>query len=133
MSTIDMFIHPQIQVGPAGQRGRGVFAMSSLPIGTCIETSPVIVLSSAERLMVEKTLLYDYIFAWGPSEEEAAVALGYISLYNHTSPSNCEYEMDFEKKLISITTMRDIAAGEELTINYAADWHLKKPVWFDAV
>ena len=59
------------------------------------------------------------------------MALGYVPLYNHSYRSNCEYEMDFEKRLITIKAVRFIKAGEELYINYNGAWNNRKPVWFD--
>jgi SET domain-containing protein len=40
--------------------------------------------------------------------------------------------MDFENEQISIKSVREIKAGEELLINYNGDWNNAKPVWFDA-
>ena len=60
------------------------------------------------------------------------MALGWVAVYNHSYKSNCEYEMDFEKQIIIIKTMKDISAGEELFINYNGDWDDKKAVWFEA-
>lgn len=59
------------------------------------------------------------------------MALGYVPLYNHSYEANCEYEMDFENRLINIKTVRHINNGEELFINYNGDWNDKKPVWFE--
>jgi uncharacterized protein len=53
-------------------------------------------------------------------------------VYNHSYGSNCEYFMDFKEETISIKTIRNVEAGEELTINYNGDWNDRKPVWFDA-
>jgi SET domain-containing protein len=39
--------------------------------------------------------------------------------------------MDFDNKMISIKTMREISAGEELMINYNGTWNDKNPVWFE--
>ena len=58
------------------------------------------------------------------------MALGYVPLYNHSYKSNCEYEMDFDRQLITIRTVRFIKAGEEIFINYNGDWNNKTPVWF---
>ena len=79
------------------------------------------------------TKLYNYIFEWGDHYTGAAVALGYVSIYNHSHKANCIYEMDFENEQIVIITTRDIAIGEELFINYNADNDSDKPVWFDAI
>ena len=98
-----------------------------------VECSPVIVMSAEERVHLDKTLLHDYIFEWQPEERnECCVALGYLSLYNHSFASNCEYFMDYETQTMSIRTVREIAAGEELTINYNGDWNDESPLWFEA-
>jgi SET domain-containing protein len=91
------------------------------------------VLPSKDRAHLDKTLLHDYIFEWGPTKEECCMALGYIPIYNHSYASNCEYFMDFETDSIFVKTVRSIAAGEELTINYNGDWNDETKVWFDAV
>jgi SET domain-containing protein len=41
--------------------------------------------------------------------------------------------MDYQAELISIKTVRDVEAGEELTINYNGTWNNKKKVWFDVI
>ena len=120
-----------LYIAATGQMGRGVFTEEPLEAGTIIEISPVIVMSADDRKLLDKTLLHDYIFEWGESQQECAMALGYASLYNHLYQSNCEYEMNFRKAMITIRTVRAIAAGEELFINYNGDWNNEKPVWFD--
>jgi SET domain-containing protein len=112
-------------------RGRGVFTTEAIPEGTTIEIAPVIVLNQADRNIVDTTLLHDYIFEWGIAEQEAAVALGYVSIYNHSVDANCKYDMDFEHKTIQIQTKRAVAADEELCINYNGDGVTDKSVWFD--
>jgi SET domain-containing protein len=113
-------------------RGRGVFTTEAIPAGTTIEIAPVIVLNQTDRALVDTTLLHDYIFEWGVDEKQAAVALGYVSIYNHHVDANCKYDMDFEHQTIQIQTNRDIAVEEELCINYNGDGITDKPVWFDA-
>jgi len=97
-----------------------------------IETSSVLVMDAAARKLLDQTPLHDYIFEWGAGEDQCCVAWGYVSMYNHSYEANCEYFMDFEQQLITIKTVRKIAQGEELTINYNGDWNDKKPVWFEA-
>ncbi len=64
-----------------------------------------------------------------------ALALGYGSLYNHSNPSNLRYEAGREAHVMRLIAVGDIAAGEELTINYNAggggaasedDWWFKE-------
>ena len=118
-----------IQTSP--KRGRGVFATKNISKGTVIEVSPVIVLTEKERKAIEKTLLFHYVFEWGNDKKSAAMALGYISLYNHSYDANCEYEMEFGKKLMTIKTVKSIKKGDELFINYNATPDDKTKVWFD--
>jgi SET domain-containing protein len=111
--------------------GRGVFTSENIDKGTIIEISPVIVLSGEERKLLDQTLLHDYIFEWGDDRKSCCMALGYIPLYNHSYRSNCEYEMDFDDRAISVKAVRFIKAGEEIFINYNGDWNNAAPVWFD--
>ena len=129
-------ILPDLVIAPSsrgGEGGFGVFTTREFKPDTIIEISPVIILSEEDRIQVEKTKLYNYIFAWGPEEKEAAVGLGYISMYNHSYDSNCEYEMDFDSKTMTIKTMKPIKKGNELFINYNGNSDDKTPVWFDVL
>lgn len=124
-------ILPCLYVAPAEAMGRGVFTTEDIARDMVIEISPVIVMTGAERKLLDQTLLHDYIFEWGPARRECCMALGYVPLYNHSYRSNCEYEMDFGQQLITVRTVRRIAAGEEVFINYNGNWNDAKPVWFD--
>lgn len=119
-------------IAPANNMGKGVFTKESIEAGRIIETAPVIVMSKEERILLDRTLLHNYIFEWGNEKDKCCMALGYVPIYNHSYKSNCEYEMDFEKDLISIKTVYPIKAGEELFINYNGDWNDSKTLWFDA-
>ncbi len=119
-------------IGQTGAMGRGVFTSEHIEANLTIEISPVIVMSGEERKMLDQTLLHDYIFEWGPDQQQCCMALGYIAMYNHSYASNCEYEMDFETGSITVNTMRFIKAGEELFINYNGSWNDEKLLWFDA-
>lgn len=125
-------ILPCLYIAPTNQMGRGVFTSEKLKAGTVVEISPVIVMNQSDRLLLDQTLLHDYIFEWGQKRKQCCMALGYIPIYNHSYTSNCEYEMDYDAELITITAVRPIKAGEELFINYNGNWNDLKPVWFDA-
>ena len=126
-------ILPCLIIAPTAQMGRGVFTLEALAADTLVEISPVIVLPEMDRKLLDQTLLHYYIFEWGEDQRGCCVALGYVSLYNHSFESNCEYEMDVESQMIRIKTMRAIEAGEELFINYNGDFNDPKPLWFDTV
>jgi uncharacterized protein len=126
-----MMILPCLYIGESHNRGRGIFTSKNLPAGKTIEISPVIVMSNQEKILLDQTLLHDYIFHWGKDEKQCCVALGYVSIYNHDYFSNAEYEMDYAACSIRICTVRDIKNGEEIFINYNGTWNNSKPVWFD--
>ncbi len=75
--------------------------------------------------------LYNYYFAWGPDSKDAAIALGYGSLYNHSYTPNARYYKDFDNSLIKYVCITDIQKDEEITISYNCDPEDKSPVWFD--
>ncbi len=125
-------ILPCLTIATSSDRGRGVFTAEPIAKGTIVEISPVLVLGPDDRQKVEQTLLFDYIFEWGNEYKGACVALGYLSLYNHSYNANCLYEMDFEQEIMRITSVKEIAAGEELFINYNAEPDDEKPIWFEA-
>jgi SET domain-containing protein len=108
-------------------KGRGIIAKAPIAAGELIERSPVLPIGSVES---ESPGLNDYSFAWGEDVEgfepgkECAVGLGYLSLYNHSDTSNVSLTRHYEDNEMSIRALRDIAAGEELTINYDV------PLWF---
>lgn len=121
----------RISIKNSPGKGRGVFAQQNFKKGEVIETCPVIVLPSEEIDSLELTELYNYYFAWGPDSKDAAIALGYGSLYNHSYNPNARYYKDFENGLLKYVCIRDIQKGEEITINYNCDPEDKTPVWFD--
>jgi SET domain-containing protein len=125
-------IHPALYIAGTNEMGRGVFTHKKIPAHTIIEIAPVIVMSTDERKLLDQTLLHDYIFEWGGETKQCCMALGWVAVYNHSYTSNCEYEMNFENKTISIKTIRVIEAGKEIFINYNGGWNNKKPVWFEA-
>jgi uncharacterized protein len=124
-------IVPSITIAPSPLGGNGVFATKRIPANTIIEISPVLVFNRTERQHVEATLLYNYIFEWGDDHTLAALGLGYISLYNHSYTANCDYDMDYETATMTIATVKDIAVGEELCINYNGQTNNDTPVWFN--
>lgn len=121
---------PCLYIGDSPQKGRGVFTEEMIAADTIIEISPVIVMPKSDRLHLDKTLLHDYIFEWGVNKDLCCMALGYIPIYNHSYTSNCEYFMDYTVETIMLKTVRDIKAGEEVTINYNGDWDDESEVWF---
>jgi uncharacterized protein len=122
----------ELFISGARNKGRGIFTSEAIPENATIEIAPVIVLEKKDRASLDQTLLHDYIFEWNTSKGQSCVALGYVSIYNHSYQANCEYEMDMEDETITIKSVRPINAGDELSINYNGNWNDSKPLWFEA-
>jgi uncharacterized protein len=108
-------------------RGRGVVAEERLAAGQLVERSPVLVIPGKDRAGTDPTIVFTYVFMWehGTIEEDlyehegrAAIALGYTSLLNHSYKPNCEFIRHIDEFVIDLVALRDIEAGEELTIDY---------------
>jgi len=129
-------ILPSLIIAPSdfgGDGGLGVFSIQNFGINTIIEISPVLIFDSKDREKLELTTLYNYIFEWGEDKMQAAIGLGYLSMYNHSYNANCEYEMDYDNRTMSVKTVKQIEKGEELFINYNGDADDQAKIWFDAI
>ncbi|MFN0276813.1 MAG: SET domain-containing protein-lysine N-methyltransferase, partial [Chitinophagales bacterium] len=96
-----------------------------------IEISPMIIFSKKDREQINDTFLYEYYFEWGESGKKGAVALGYGSLYNHSYKPNAKYIPDFDLNILEFQALRDIEAGEEITVNYNLDPDDMSPMWWE--
>jgi uncharacterized protein len=126
-------ILPCLFIEDTTQKGRGVFTDEALSVDSIVEIAPVIILPKGDRAYVDKTVLHDYIFEWGDDATECCMALGYVPIYNHSYDSNCDYIMDYDAHTIMIKTVKEIAKGEELTINYNGHFNDDKKIWFDTI
>lgn len=107
-----------LYVASSSVHDRGVFAARDFAAGSVVEVCPVIIVPAAQRPALDTTLILDHYYVWG---DDAAVALGFGSLYNHSYQPNTHYLRDFPRRLIVVAALRDIAGGEEITINYNGD------------
>jgi len=114
---------PSVYVRDTGTaKGRGVFAARPFRAGEVVEVCPVILFRKEYKVLHRE--LKTMVFHWPVPEGAAAtqaLALGYGSLYNHANPSNLRYETDAAEAVMRFIAARDVAADEELTINYNAD------------
>ncbi len=118
-------------IGPSDLHDRGVFTTEGIRKDSLIEICAVIVIPEEELELLKKTVLYNYYFDWHKNGEDAAIVLGYGSLYNHDYQPNTEYALNYEANSIEIYALRDIEAGEELTFNYNGNPTDQTKVWFD--
>ncbi|MCH2021140.1 MAG: SET domain-containing protein [Saprospiraceae bacterium] len=122
---------PSVFIAPSDLHGTGVFAGEDIDKESIIEICPIIFLPEEQLALIKKTVLNNYYFEWGKDLRSGALALGYGSIYNHSVESNAIYEVDINADTISFYTIRDIIAGEEITINYNGTLDNKDKVWFE--
>jgi hypothetical protein len=100
-----------------GRHGRGVYATRAFAKGDPVESCPTLELPSDSV----SGRLGDYVFGSGEDENEVILLLGFGMLYNHSYEANLEYIQE-GPRLITFVTLRDVEAGEELTIDYGEEW-----------
>ncbi len=123
---------PDVIVGPSPERGRGVFATRRFAPGEIIEVCPVITLSEADARKLDDTMLYDYYFGWGKDGKQAAFALGYGSLYNHSFAPNAAHHKSASEGTMSVVALREIASGEEIFFHYDTGTDTaQQSMWFE--
>lgn len=118
-----------IRVKQVPGKGLGVFAVSDIAEQELIERCPVLVMSKSDVWQAD-SLLSRYVFVWGKGK--VALALGYGSLYNHSIRPNAYYE-DRGRRCKQFRALRDITAGEEITINYNGLDDIDSPVGFEVI
>jgi hypothetical protein len=138
IGRIDRYVVPvpadpntrDVRMGTLEKRGRAMFASRKFLKGELIERAPVIPINERYWPFAEKTILSDYAFDWGEHDEHAAIALGYVSIYNHSYTPNAQLEELLDELMMEVVAIRDIAVGEEITINYNGDPASQDQLWF---
>lgn len=111
-------------------------ALEDIEPGRLVERSPVLIIPPEERPVVDKTIIFTYVFMWEHHTVEedlykhqgrSAIALGYTSLLSHSDKPNCVFVRHIDELVIDVFAQRPIRSGEELTIDY------QMTLWFDPV
>jgi len=119
----------RLEIRDDPQKGRGVFAREPITAGALIEAAPVIILPAAQCGLIDKTILHDYYFHWDgdpDGEGRGAVALGLVSLCNHSRRPRARVRRNYARETLDLVALVPIAVGEEVTIDYNC------PLWFEA-
>src|SRR5262245_4527547 len=112
---------PRLSVVPIEGKGRGVVAMQRIAAGTVIETAPVVLYRTKCKRdeMPDRSLppeLADLPHDW--DEEHGCLVFGAMQFTNHSDVPNSSFARDIEALTMTFTALRDIEAGEEITIDY---------------
>lgn len=102
-----------------GKYGRGIFGNKDFLINEIIEKAPFI----EDQLDNFNGISRDYVF--NTKNNKAALAFGYVSLYNHSDVPNAMWYFDNDK--IIIKTQAPIKKGQEIFISYGNEyWKTRK-------
>ena len=117
-----LYRHPAIVIATCAF-GHGIFTTRALPPDTTLEECPYLRINADECA----GSLDDYVFNLEPSEEDGdrevySLVLGWGSLFNHSYAHNTEYWHDTDRDLIIFHTVKKVAAGKQLFVNYGKDW-----------
>jgi len=115
--------------------GYGVYTDKDLREGEIVEISPVIIyprklldaaiyMSIADGLKDNQVILDQYAIVW--SNNNSAVMLGYLSIYNHSSNPPARFFTDFSNRLMGVIATRDLPKGSQVTVSYGPDWFEQK-------
>jgi hypothetical protein len=113
--ALNQITYPNIYIAETGTNlGRGVYASEDIPSGQIVETTPVVLLDLKAQPFPPQ--IRRLVYNW--SKTQVALALGYGSLYNHSDQPNLIFTRITNNLSITFKALRDIEAGEQLTISY---------------
>lgn len=134
MNKIDPPRKVYVSESQTANAGRGVFALEDIVKDEVIERAPALVLPKEDYPLLKQTKLLNYYFMWTDEKDQAAVAFGFGSLYNHSYQPNTTYKKLKDDAIIEFVAIKDIKKGEEITVNYNyGNPNDKKTLWIKDV
>ena len=121
----------RIVVKMTATMGRGVFAARPINTGDILDDIfYTIEVPPHERESLTGATPSRFWFE-NDAEGTALLALGYISLLNHSLSPNIDpcWHLRPEGQVVQLRAIKDIAAGEQLFIDYRFDGDMSDPVW----
>ncbi len=129
------WLHPPTKIYVAKSRihGLGVFASEDIQEGEVFEITHIIDVVKSKQEDLKHQFLYDYRFAYNVNGkiEKLVLALGYGSLYNHSSMPNANWRLNTELDMFEFFSVRDIKPGEEILICYGTGEYWKARSYID--
>lgn len=95
----------------------GVFAREPIKKYEILEEFPYFKVPKSEITNTQACLDYSYPF----DDDFHIIGMGFCGLYNHSSNSNIEYEIDKVNEIMRHYAISDINIGDELTLDYGEE------------
>lgn len=135
---LNVFVDPRLEIQWVPEvNGRGVFAKEDIPTNTLIERAPILHIPrgilnmgywfcQAEGIPSETFIIDQYTIRWG--DGIAGMPLGWVGIYNHSDNFNSHFLGwdDIDRSVVGVVTVRDIKAGEQVTVTYGDDFFKQK-------
>ncbi len=121
---------PGLYIASSTGRGRGVFTAEHLSPGDLIELCPIVKITKKDLMHIDQTILYEYYFLWEEDPYTACLALGYGSLYNHSTTPNAIVIMDYGDDMIKIQSIEELSVDTEIRIDYTGGTKDIVELWF---
>lgn len=113
----------------------GVFTSEDLPEYICVEIAKAVIFPREIYMHAlhatlgcgvnPKDLVMDqYTIGW--SQSHVCMPLGNIGMFNHSDEPNCDFIQIKDRDCVGVVTIKEIRAGEELTVSYGPTWFKQK-------
>jgi hypothetical protein len=121
----------------ANKEGNGLFCKYDIAAGEELETTPAIILNDAQSKHVYKTILWDYVFRFGPLtkklrekakikkiDDSSCVVMGIASYCNSDRKPNAEVIWDEVNGVLyySLRALKKIPKNTEICTTYGEGW-----------
>lgn len=135
---LDVYIDKRLEIRWVPEiNGRGVFATADIPADTVIERAPILHIPTklidmgywfcqADGITSESFVIDQYLIEWAPGI--SGMPLGWAGIYNHSDNNNSRLAgwNDVDDSIVGVVTIRDIQAGEQVTVTYGEEFFKKK-------
>ena len=109
------------QIKDSKTHGLGVFATQNIKNGDLIERCAYIVIDDDD--LQENNRLNDYLFTSPDCTSDYLVMMGVGMLFNHSSPGNCDWEIDpTDNRFVLFKATCEIKAGNEIFHDYGEEY-----------
>ena len=124
-------LEEKVQVATSAVAGRGLFATEPIAADTLVMEAPLLLIPAEQRAALQATLVDDYVYEWDETGT-AALVLGVSSMCNHDDDPNAFLWLVPDGLIAQLFALRDIEAGEEITVSYRAEEGSEDaPLWFE--
>jgi len=115
----ELYLNPSISISKSTIHRWGVFATADIAKFDVLQESPYCTFTYKElKKKSDIVMRYTYDAFDNPGTSDLVMGFGFAALYNHSTDNNAAYELDTVNEVMRHYAVADIAAGEEIFIDY---------------